>query len=339
MAPRLEARRLQAIDPADDSLVLWAESPEEARNFLRRMKTKGTILPIDQIFVAKRSGRSRSNKYVGGEYYPTSNDDIVDVYNEVRESPREITRLVQWCTCDIMLSRGVTPVAVIEDTTHIVRMNLYQRVPRLALAAELGVPSIVLQGTVGLDFTKRGDQWAFHRYLQVFESLGRLFPHSPVLPIWYRPNTTDEARAVSTMFDHVHKLLNGDSRSVKEDRVRILSQVEAMLAAGVDGAPPRDIPCIDYRGSEVTVRIGAKPKVKSWREKGSGQMDPYIGLIAAAKYIYCYDEKSNKVKDLVIEFTHLPENFWFFEQRENATSLYKRLAFEIADRVVFLGSN
>jgi hypothetical protein len=65
-------------------------------------------------------------------------------------------------------------------------------------------------------------------------------------------------------------------------------------------------------------------------------MDPYVGLIAAAKYIYCYNEKGQQVKDLVVEFTYLPKDFWFFRDRKT-TALYKRLPFEFADQVRFLG--
>jgi hypothetical protein len=100
MTPRIPP----AVTSDDTSLILWAESPEEARMFLNRIGGTPAFPDIERIFVAKRSGTSRSNKYVGGEYYVTSNDKAVDVFEQVVASPPGITDLVQWCTCDVMLS-------------------------------------------------------------------------------------------------------------------------------------------------------------------------------------------------------------------------------------------
>ena len=98
-----------------------------------------------------------------------------------------------------------------------------------------------------------------------------------------------------------------------------------------------DLPSISYSGPEVIVKIGAKPEKKSWREKGSGQMDPYVGMIIAAKYIYCFDEQGKQTKPLVVELTYLPKDFFFFQNLDKTTSLYKKLPFEFADEVRFLG--
>ncbi len=144
----------------EQGLTVWAESPEEARIFIDKANNNGFRHYISSIFVAKRSPKNRSNNYVDGEYYCTSNDPTnIQVYTRVIVAPQAIIDLVQWCTCDIMISRGTLPIAVIEDTTHMVRMNVYQRVPRLFRAAILGVPAICLQGTRGLDFSMRGDCW------------------------------------------------------------------------------------------------------------------------------------------------------------------------------------
>ena len=324
-------------------LTLWAESPEEARTFLARMRRSGHELQIRDVFVAKRSPRMRTNRYIDGryftapaEYFLTTGDDDIDVFNTTVPAPARIQDLVQWCTCDVMLSRGATPIVVVEDTTHIVRMNLYQRVPRLARAAMLGVPSVVLQGTVGLEFRLRGDRWALYRYLQAFSAIARIYPTAPCLPLWYLPSEQDEREQEAILASHVQALVDVDTQKIAADRTEILAKVQRVLSEGVDGEVPPDLPSIDYAGAEVIVRIGAQPDKVSWRNKGSGQMDPYVGLIAAAKYIYCYDHAGQKVKDLVVEFTYLPPNFWFFQNPET-TALYKRLPFEFADQVRFLG--
>jgi hypothetical protein len=200
----------------------------------------------------------------------------------------------------------------------------------------LGVPSLVLQGTVGLEFRLRGDRWALYRYLQAFSAIARIYSTAPCLPLWYLPSEPDEREQEVILANHVQALVDGDTQKIAADRTGILAKVERVLSEGVDGEVPPDLPSIDYAGAEVVVHIGAQPDKVSWRKKGSGQMDPYVGLIAAAKYIYCYNEKGQQVKDLVVEFTYLPKDFWFFRDRKT-TALYKRLPFEFADQVRFLG--
>ncbi len=327
------------IPQLGEALVLWAESPEEARTFLLRAGSDPHFPRIQKIFVAKRSPTVRGNRYIHGEYWPTSNDGAVDVYRTAVSAPRKIVELVQWCTADVMLSRGETPIVVLEDTTHIVRMNLFQRFPRLARASSLGVPSAVLQGTRGLDLSKRGDVWALHRYLAAFRALSLIHPNSPTLPIWYSPDEPrQELDAERELIAYVRLLIEerlGDAKRIVDTR---LDQVEQLLDSGVNGAPVPDVPSIDHTSEkDVVVRVGARPDVKSWREKGSGQMDPYLGMIVAAKYLYCFDSAGNQVRRLRVDFTFLPPDFWFFKDGAAATALYKRLPMTFPDEVRFLG--
>lgn len=323
----------------DGSLVLWAESPEEARTFLQRTKADPDFPSIDKILVAKRSGTVRANRYIVGEYWPTSDDAAVDVYRSAVCAPEPIVDLVQWCTCDVMLSRGAKPVAVVEDTTHIVRMNLFQRFPRLARASSLGVPSAVLQGTRGLDMSKRGDVWALHRYLAAFRALSLVHPEAPTLPIWYLPDEpSQEVDAEKELVAYLRLLIDGDIEGAKEIVDSQLETIESTLEGGVDGEPVPDVPSIDHTSEDdVVVRIGAKPDVKSWREKGSGQMDPYLGMIVAAKYLHCFDASGNQVRNLRVDFTYLPPDFWFFKDGASANALYKKLPMVFPDEVRFLG--
>lgn len=327
-------------DINESDLVLWAESPEEARNFLGIWNSSKMHFEISRIFVAKRSGKSRSNSYLHGQYYATTNDRYVDVYEDVviTASP-QIIGLVEWCTCDIMLSWGNNPIVAIEITTHIVRMNLYQRIPRLAKAAMNGVPSIALQGTRGLNFEMRGDRWALYRYLKTFIAMEKLYPDTPPLPIYYLPDANEEEKAQQTTLQYINHLLIKDSASIKGLSEKIIQEANETLENGMFGKQeiPPDIPSIEHSGDEVIVHIGAKPDKPSWRTKGSGQMDPYIGMIVAAKYLYCYDSHGNQVKPLIVKFTYLPKGFFFFENWETSNSLYKTLAFKIADKVEFCG--
>lgn len=322
-----------------EPLILWAESPEEARNFLQRAKRQAFPFAISVIYVAKKSAKNRANSYVEGEYFVTSNDDEVTVYQEVIIAPKPITELVSWCTCDVMLSRGQTPLAVLEDTTHIVRMNIFQRIPRLYKAAMLGVPAIVLQGTRGLDFSKQGDCWGLHRYIKAFAAICKRFPKPGVLPFFYVPTTEgDEDRAENEAFGYLTSIIGGDCERVNAIKDRVVTQVFHIASNGYLGYSAPEIPSIEVGATEVIVNVGAKPDKKSWAAKGSGQMDPYIGMIAAAKFIYCFNADGEQVKDLIVRFKFLPPDFWWFQGWENSRSLYKTLAFEIADKVEFLGT-
>lgn len=335
------ALRIRMMVPqTSNGLTLWAESPEEARNFLARAQRQNFPYTFETIYVAKRSPKNRSNDYVDGEYFVTSNDGDVTVYENVIIAPQSIIDLVQWCTCDIMISNGAVPVVVVEDTTHIVRMNVYQRIPRVYKAALLGVPAIAIQGTRGLDFRLRGDCWGMHRHLRAYAGISRLYPETAALPFYYIPDegADSELESERQAFQYIEALISGNLAAAATIRNQIIAGVNDIDLNGFRGHIAPDIPSIEVTPSEVIIHIGAKPEKKSWREKGSGQMDPYIGMIAAAKSIYCYNEAGEKTKDLVVKFTYIPPGFWWFENWQESTSLYKTLAFEIADRVEFLGT-
>lgn len=322
----------------EPKLTLWAESPEEARIFLERASRHGFARRIDTIYVAKRSPKNRTNAYVEGEYFCTSNTEEVLVYNEIIIAPPSITALVQWCTCDIMLSVADVPLAVLEDTTHIVRMNVFQRIPRIFKAVLLGVPAVVLQGTRGLDFALRGDCWGMHRNLSAIAAINRLFPLHPALVFHYVPTVDgSEHAAEQDTFLYLSALASGDDAVFATIRAAKTAEIESIAKLGYLGQSAPQIPSIEVTDDSVIVHVGARPEKKSWKEKGSGQMDPYIGMIAAAKYLYCFKPDGTKSKKMVVSFTHLPKEFWWFANWKESRSLYKTLAFEIADEVWFDG--
>jgi len=322
-----------------ENLTLWAESPEEARIFLARARRQGLPHTFSRIYVAKRSPKNRSNEYVDGQYFVTSNDDDVTVYEDIITAPASIVKLVQWCTCDVMISDGDLPIVVVEDTTHIVRMNVYQRIPRLYKAALQGVPALSIQGTRGLDFALRGDCWGLHRHMRAYAAISRLYPQTAVLPFYYIPGdeTKGEDAVEADALRYICALIDGDDTTAGAIRAAVLREVNDIDEHGFRGHIARDIQSIEVSADKVTVHIGAKPDKKSWKEKGSGQMDPYIGMIAAAKYIYCFDKSGKQNKEMVVRFTYVPPDFWWFRDWQTSKSLYKTLAFEIADRVEFLG--
>jgi hypothetical protein len=199
----------------------------------------------------------------------------------------------------------------------------------------LGVPALVLQGTRGLDFRLRGDNWALFRYLQAFRAVARVHPKSPALPIWYVPDTPgSEAAAEKLVFDHIEAIFAGNKMLIQQHRAAVSAQMDDVLQ-NPELTPPF-VASIEVQPKTVTVHVGAKPDKKSWHEKGSGQMDPYVGLILAAKYIYCFNAAGRKTKSLILSFTHLPKGFWWFSNPAT-TALYKRLPIEFADKVRFLG--
>jgi hypothetical protein len=249
-------------------LTLWAESPEEARLFVERAKRQA-MQPVDKIYVAKRSSKARANKYTEGEYFATSDDDSVTVYDEVIIAPQNIIDLVQWCTCDAMLSWDEEPICVIEDTTHIVRMNVYQRFPRMIRAAICGVPAVAIQGTRGLNFRLRGDCWGMHRYMRAYAAASRTYSSVGVLPFTYLAGA-DEARAETDAFEYIKALISSDTKTANRLRNAKILEIEDISLNGYHGHIAPDIQSIAVEAKTVTVKIGAKPEKKSWREKGSG---------------------------------------------------------------------
>jgi hypothetical protein len=197
----------------------------------------------------------------------------------------------------------------------------------------------MFQGTRGLDLSKRGDVWALHRYLAAFRALSVIHPAAPTLPIWYSPEQPrQELDAERELVAYLRLLIEGQFVDAKQLVDARLDQISQLLALGVGGAPVPDVPSIDHTSeNDVVVKIGAKPDVKSWREKGSGQMDPYLGMIVAAKYLYCFDAAGKQARRLRVDFTNLPPDFWFFKDGVDATALYKRLPMRFPDEVRFLG--
>jgi hypothetical protein len=199
-----------------------------------------------------------------------------------------------------------------------------------------GVPAIAIQGTRGLDFRLRGDRWGMHRFMRAYAAASNKYPEVGVLPFIYVPGE-DEARAETDAFAYINALVSGNTALAAQLRSAKIFEIDQIALHGYLGQVAPDIQSIHVGPREVTVRIGALPDKKSWREKGSGQMDPYIGMIAAAKFIYCFDASGAQVKNLVVSFKFLPPDFFWFRNWETSKSLYKTLAFEIGDRVEFLG--
>ncbi|MFH5047040.1 hypothetical protein V8954_07990 [Klebsiella michiganensis] len=199
----------------------------------------------------------------------------------------------------------------------------------------LGVHAIILQGTQGLDLNKRGDNWAIYRYMLPYQKANKIYP-TLIAPVLYLPNDEDQCRAEMEVANLLATIFYAPNL-ISDKKLSIGKNLDDIVLHGFNGniAPP--INSIRVSDKEVVVKIGARPERASWRSKGSGQMDPYIGMIAAAKYAYCFDHAGNKTRDLVVEFTFLPDGFFYFTDWESSTSLYKRLAFEIADKVVFCG--
>ncbi len=163
-------------------------------------------------------------------------------------------------------------------------------------------------------------------------------PTSAALPFCYFPSQPgDEAAKERLAFDYLDSLIVGDAAKAQYIRLRAIAELDRVTEEGYLGWIAPHINSIEVANNHVTVHIGANPEVKSWREKGSGQMDPYIGLIAAAKYIYCFDAAGAQIKSMKVRFSNLPPDFWWFENYQTSRSLYKTLAFEIADEVEFAG--
>ncbi len=308
----------------DNEVVLWAETAAEADLFLQRMERNGAAFEIDRAFVGKRSVKDRGNRYIGGTFYEYDAESGGAVESGII-APKAIVDLVQWCASDVMLSRGAEPLISIEDTTHIAGNNLFQRLPRVARSSFLGVPSVIFQG-IGPKLTGKSRTWALHRFLSAYLKVN-LVGSAPCLTVFYEGEKEAAARE-----DELIRLagfaVSGDGQKFGRLSDRFLAKMKTIHSEIQGPVPP--IRCIDVTDDEVRVLIGVRPERKSWAQKGSGQMDTYVGLIFAARLLFALQDNGEKTKEVVAFFKNLPPDFWWFADSNH--SLYNTLPKEFADR-------
>ena len=131
-----------------DTVTLWAESVDEADEILKIIESCRHKIKFDEIFVAKRHGRHRTNDYLAGFYYRYHQDiglRNADVSKSI--APKSIINAVQWTSMDAYITVGEKLVFSAEMTTQLEGNNLFQRLPRAAKAVETGSAVVTLQGS------------------------------------------------------------------------------------------------------------------------------------------------------------------------------------------------
>ncbi len=312
-------------------ITVWAESSGEAEQFLKRIARSGLTFRIDEIYVAKTSGKSRANTYRGGQYhkYDIAQQACLD---DMVKAPQSVIDAVQWCSCDLMIAVDDVVRLCIEDTTHLQGNNLFQRIPRLAKASMLGIPSIIFQGTRNLNLSQRGMRWAMKRYLNALLVINDIYKTWCIALLYH--NDQEELSKEKRLIGICNEVVMGSGALIPQEIQQVIQTMRNFAHAELGSATP-PITCIQVGSNEVRVMIGVRPDRPSWTTKGSGQMDTYLGLICAAKLLYCYDANGKQVKELNVVFKYLPNGFWWF--RDKNKSLYNTVPKEIADNLIFNG--
>ena len=158
-------------------MILWAETEADADQFLELIDGYHIF---NQIFCAKKGPGS---KYLSGKYF-VYNLEKKFLSQEIINAPIKITKLTQWCSPDIIISRNDDPLLVIELTFHtLVYNNVAQRIPRIAKAAQEKIPAIIFQRT---DYK---DDVLLSWYCRSFENLQNIY-NSITIPLLFNDNNT-----------------------------------------------------------------------------------------------------------------------------------------------------
>jgi hypothetical protein len=304
---------------------------DEIELFSRRASRCNFKYEIEKCFIAKTSGKSRNNTYLGGTYFYYDHETKTSYEGKII-APKLIIDLVQWCSPDIIIMAGNRHILSLEDTTHLVGNNLFQRFPRLGRTAMMGYLAINFQSVSSLDFKNKSGDWNLARYYMAYNAINRIYK-GKAFPITYF-NNIEMYRKEKELYNLIEDLI-ANGKYLKNDYVKknISNMNEFIKLKSANPAP--ELNSIEVLKDKVIVHIGVKPDKPSWKTKGSGQMDTYLGMIYSAKIIYCYDTSGNQAKPLVVDFKYLPKDFFWFRDCNN--SLYCKLPKLFADEMRFNG--
>lgn len=321
--------------------TLWAESVDEADEMLEIIENSQYTIEFEEIYVAKRHGRHRTNDYLAGRYYryhPGIGLRESDVSENV--APAEVIQAVQWTSMDIYITVEEQLVFSAEVTTQLEGNNLFQRLPRAAMACSTGSVVVTLQGS--------GSTPNEMMLQRLFTAHDRLHSSCHAIPEGvdeYRPSvvlfyTDEESRVEATdlYVSLIAACVNRQEGAISSILEQCISRMAPYIISHPfptynDADSKAGIRCFDVNEENVTINIKANPNVKSWRDKGTGNMDPYPGLIYAAALLHAYDGDGNKIRNVIANFERLPRGFWWLQETNG--SLYRILPSLFCDEWIF----
>jgi hypothetical protein len=312
--------------------TLWAESVDEADELLAMIGGTQYNIDFEDIFVAKRHGQHRTNDYLAGKYYkyyPEIGLRDSDVSEQV--APNELIRAVQWTSMDVYITEGEKLIFSAEVTTQLEGNNIFQRLPRAAMACSTGSVVVTLQSS-----GSKPSEMMFQRLYSAHDRINSschaittdVEECHPSVVLYY-DDEESQAVAIDLYVSLIAACVNNQKGAIAtilgqcQERMRpyILPHPFPVSASETNGKA--SVKCFEVDKSKVKINMNVNPDKKSWRDKGTGQMDPYVGLIYAAALLHAYDENGNKVRDVVANFRRLPPSFWWLLPKNG--SLYRVL--------------
>jgi hypothetical protein len=294
------------------------------------------ILTSAGKFVKHKTG------YRQGLYWPLTDIDSMRTLDKEIQSSKSIVHTTEWQHQDYIIANSGEPSLAVELTEHAFRYNnVAQRLPRLVRPLSYGVSTAILQKV-----DERSQDKYKGWFLKALVNASRIFKTPAVSYLYDDSQRGQSENALSRLTCQlVDSISFGDAGSLKDFRKTLgekLRENEKMADDLYDESELLDSSkWLSVSSNRVEVIIGARPDRKGWKTKGTGNLDPYPGLVLLADLLLCRTgpRKSDRSRKLVVVFKHLPKNFWWF--KKFPTELYLELLIDpakrIADDVVFKG--
>jgi len=341
---------------------IWIESEGEAAQISRFVDLRR----FSTIAIGKSGGRRDvGDGYFWGKFriYDMSSRQVTD---QIVDAGHQLTELVQFGIPDIVVSRGLEPLAAIELTSHKPTYNnLYQRFPKLVRPSQCGIPSYIFQlhdeGTVPAG--KSALIKAAHRAQQMSSTPCIVYLYSDAeaedvkerISALIEAYISNDGAAIDAFHERARRrsapflktfdirYFGGKTFEVHDDRVvanmRVVRNCDAIpgIFCGVnhcENAAAQLRTATEIRaGTHLKSENGGTLVKCVWITKGTGGLDPYPGYLLAGKLLLCTDETGRQVKPLIARFEKIPRDFWWWKSAESR--LNNRLIDEIADSVCY----
>jgi len=313
--------RYSATDSSDSTFEIYADQDElddRETGFLTLIEDELNF-NIGNVYEAKGG-----NEYRAGKYYPYDLSTGMRNDKHTITVPDNVQDILQWGCPDVIIASGESPILSIETTSHKLRWNnVAQRVPRQLRAAKLGVPNVIFQR---VDSYESDDPW-INWFCEIFRKATKIHGTSSLAIPYVESDREKKAKQLAGLCNYFATGYEEETLcEVQEEMEKYTTEYdEETLLKGKSGDPRSFVDKSDH----VTCTIGVKPDGSGWDTKGTGNLDPYPGLVKMIEILCCYEGKRKKRK-LVTHFSNLPEDFPWFRER---SSLYLDLIEEFSDEI------
>lgn len=329
---------IEFTESTDSTVRLYTDSESDVEEFFQLF---GEFLN----FSIDRAYYSKSNQeYIDGIFYSYDMSRKASTGEEIN-APDSVTSLVQWTMPDIILTRDGDPIISVEITHQQIRgINVAQRIPRQIKAAREGVPNFLFQ-KIGDDTEPHQVTWM----CKTFTKATKIY-NTPSLPVFFKD--PDDTTSVSVPHRNerrkvIAQMLNRAASKRNESPFTVLPDIWSEVLSYADQfdrdtithtlhQSPRKRKWIRIYDDELLYINNSSKDAKSFENKGSGNWDPYPGLVKMIDILFCMNERGEKKRKLITYLRNIPKDFWWFEER---SSIYYDLIELFSDEIYFANDN